>query len=365
MASTSSITRQLRRFAETARHFTPGLRRERPLIVGSMFALFASVGFTLLEPWPLKIVLDRVVPSQRPAALGGASWLDQCESHTLLWGSAALLVAITALRAAMDYYRSVGFALIGNRVTGEIRADVYRRVQSLSLGFHSKARAGDLLVRVVSDIKMLRDVAVTALLPLLASAFILTGMVAVMFLVNWQLTLLALIVVPLFGVSTIRLGGKIHEAAHKQRRREGRMAAAASEAISAVQVVQALSLEDRFEAAFSVENKRSVKDGVKTQRLSARLERTADVLIAVATAAVLGYGGQLVVRGDLTPGDLVVFLTYLKRGFRPLRDLAKYAARLAKASAAGERILELLRLTPEVADLPGAVAAPPLRGDIR
>jgi ATP-binding cassette, subfamily B, bacterial len=98
--------------------------------------------------------------------------------------------------------------------------------------------------------------------------------------------------------------------------------------------------------------------------LSARLERTVDVLVAVGTALVLWYGARLVLHGELTAGSLLVFLTYLRRGFRPAQDFAKYSGRLSKAAAAGERVLDLLDRTPDVQDLPHAAPAPPLRGDI-
>lgn len=337
-----------------AGHFLPGLGHEKPLIVGSLVALFASVGLQLLEPWPLKFVIDAIADDSGARPLG---------DHTLAIAAAAL-VAIVALRATTDYFRSVGFALLGNRVTARIRARLYRHIQSLSLSFHDKARSGDLLVRVIGDIRMLRDVAVTALLPMLASVLMLAGMVAVMAVLNWRLTLLALGIVPLFGLSTVKFGRRIHAAARKQRQRESAMAATASEAIASVKVVQALSLESHFDGHFNVQNRRSLSDGVKTRRLAAKLKRSADVLVAVATAAVMWYGARLAMAGALSPGDLIVFLTYLKRGFRPLQEFAKYAGRLAKATAAGERIAELLEQTPEVQDAPDAVEAPRVTGAI-
>jgi ATP-binding cassette subfamily B protein len=124
-------------------------------------------------------------------------------------------------------------------------------------------------------------------------------------------------------------------------------------------------LEYKFAQSFSSENKRSLKQGVQASRLTARLERTVDVLIAVATALVLWYGARLVLSGQLTPGDLLVFLAYLKTAFRPVRDLAKYTGRLARATAAGERVLELLDRQPDIRDLANAKPAPAFRGDIR
>jgi ATP-binding cassette subfamily B protein len=235
----------------------------------------------------------------------------------------------------------------------------------LSLHFHTKARSGDLVARVISDVGQLRDVVVTAALPLCANILILFGMLGVMLYVNWQLALLALVTAPLFVLSTIRLGKRIKEVARAQRKREGMIAATASESIHAIKVVQALSLEDTFNQAFRNYNQKSLKDGVKGTRLAAKLERTVDVFIALSTALVLWYGTQLVLRGELSTGWLVVFLSYLKNAFKPTRDLAKYAGRLAKASASGERIIDLLQQEPDIRDLPEAVDAPRFRGAVR
>ena len=350
------------RFGRLLQHLMPAIRQEKSLIAGSVIAMIVSVAFGLLEPWPLKFVLDLIIPAksgQNPALFA------EFTPNTVLTFVCLGLVAIVGLRATSDYFKTVGFALVGNRVMSRVRTNLYRHIQALSPAFHDKARSGDLLVRVTGDIKLMRDVAITAILPLMASILVLFGMVAVMFWLNWQLTLLALLVMPLFAVSSIRIGRRIHSAARKQREREGDMAASAAEALSSVRIVQALSLESHFENHFCSENKRSVKEGVKTRRLAARLERTADVLIASASAIVMWYGSRLVLRSELSPGDLVVFLTYLKRGFQPFQDFAKYTGRLAKAVAAGERIVDLLDETSEIQDAKDAVEAPGIRGDVK
>jgi ATP-binding cassette subfamily B protein len=126
-----------------------------------------------------------------------------------------------------------------------------------------------------------------------------------------------------------------------------------------------LSLEEKFNTDFSSQNQLDLKEGVKAKRLAAALERRVDVFIALATALVLWYGARLVLRQELTPGDLLVFLAYLKNAFKPVRDFAKYTSRLAKASAAGERVIDLFDRKPEVQDLPAAMRAPAFQGSIR
>ena len=365
MARPKTLKKALPGLWQVIRRFWPYIRRQSSLIARSSLALFAGTLLRLLEPWPLKFVVDRLLNADQSGRLSSIQVIDTLNPVLLLSLSAFALVAITALRALADYQNSVGFALIGNRVLTQVRHDLYRHLQCLSLSFHTRARTGDLLVRVIGDINMLRDITVTAALPLLANLLILMGMVALMFWLHWKLALVALVTVPLFWLSTLRLSRRIQESASKQRRRQGAMASSAAETIGAIKVVQALSLEDRFVETFFQRSQQSQQEDVKGSRLRASLGRTVDILIAIATAIALWYGAWLTLQQALSPGDLLVFLTYLKRALKPLQDFAKYTGRLAKAAAAGERVLDLLDREPEVRDLPAAVPAPPFRGEVR
>ncbi len=336
-------------------------------MAGSLLALFAEVGLRLLEPWPLKFVFDHIIGSNTKRGAAFLSRFESVDSMSLLTCAAVAVVVITALRAVASYWETIGFAQIGNRALTKVRAQLYRHVQYLSLSFHTKARTGDLVVRMMNDVGMLQDVAVTALFPLLAKVLIVTGMIALMFWMQWQLALIAIGVFPLFWIRSISVGSRIREVAKKQRRREGAMAATFTESINAIKTVQSLSLEETFARAFTAQSNKSLKQDVRGKRLSAALERSLDVLIAVATALVLWYGTRLILRKPpaITPGELLVFLAYLKSAYRPVQDFAKYTGRLAKASAAGERVIDLLERVPDVRDLPGAVRAPAFCGHIQ
>jgi len=330
-----------------------------------MTALFTEVVLRLLEPWPLKFLFDNVIGTSR----GKHAWIppevEALGPNKLILLAAAGFVIISGLRALASYWNTIGLARLGNRVLTQVRTRLYRHIQYLSLSFHTKAQTGDLVVRVISDVGMLQDVVVTAFLPMLAKLLIFVGMLAVMFWMNWQLALLGLAVFPLFSLRSIHLGRRIREVARKQRKREGAMAATAAETIAAIKTVQALSLEGAFEKAFSEQSKKSLKQDVEGKRLAASLERSVDLLTAIAGALVLWYGAPQVLISELTPGDLLVFLAYLKNVFRPIQDFAKYTGRIGKASAAGERVIDLLERVPDVRDLPGAVQAAPFRGDVR
>jgi ATP-binding cassette subfamily B protein len=347
------------------RHFWPQTRKHGWLIFTSCTALLLEVAFRLLEPWPLKVVFDHVFGKGHGSHGYRISFFEIFEPLTLLAGMALCSVMLTALRALAGYWMTVGFAKIGNRVLAQVRNQLYRHVQYLSLSFHTRARTGDLVVRLISDVGLLQDVVVTAILPMLAKALILVGMFSLMFWLNWRLALAALAVFPLFWLRTVRMGRRINEVSRQQRKREGAMASTASETISAIKTVQALSLESAFEKQFVQQNEKNWKQDVKARRLAAGLERSVDFLTAISGALVLFYGGRLVLNKELSAGGLLVFLAYLKNAFRPVQEFAKYTARLGKAAAAGERVLDLLQHVPEIRDLPGAVPAPAFRGEVR
>jgi ATP-binding cassette, subfamily B, bacterial len=345
------------------RHVRPSLREERGLIALTLAALLAETALRVLEPWPLKLVFDTVlVPGRHRQEW---SWLAGRDSSTIIIGAAAAVLVLTALRAGTAYTSTVSGALVGNRVVSRLRDELYTHLQRLPLKFHARSRAGDLTVRLIGDVGVMKDVAVTAMLPLIANVMILVGMAAVMLWFNWQLGLVALALLPLVALSTRRLGRRIHNTAREQRRHEGDLAARAAESMVAVRVVRALSLEEEFGRTFARGSSRSLREGVRGKRLEARLERTADMLVAAVTAAVLAMGAHLVLTGQLTPGDLLVFLAYLKTGVRPVNDFAKYSGRLAKAAAAADRVLDLLDEAPESDARPGAIEAPPLKGAVR
>lgn len=365
MGSSTNLQKTLPAFWRILQRFSPYLRKQRLLIGFSMATLFCEIGFRLLEPLPLKFIFDGIFAEKTGTTpIHLPSVFSTLDTRMLLLLSTLSVLAIAGLRAIAAYGNTVGFALVGNRVLTEVRSALYCHLQTLSLSFHNKARSGELTLRVISDVSILQEVAVTALLPLLANTLILIGMIGVMLWLNVQLALLSFLIFPLFWISTVRLTRRIREVSQQQRRREGAMAATTAESIGAIKIVHALSLQDKFAAVFQTQNHKNLKEGVKAKRLAANLERTVDVLIGAATALVLWRGTELVLNNALTPGDLLVFLSYLKNALKPVRDFAKYTGRIAKASAAGDRIIDLLDQTPEIQDLPNAKPAPPFQGTV-
>lgn len=365
MNTKPSATKPQTGFFRIVRHFWPEVRRHRLLIAGSLAAFFAEAAIMVLEPWPLKFIFDRVITVKHTIQASGIALIDSLPAGTLLIAGAIAIVVLSGLRAFTAYLNTVGFAVVGNRVMTSVRNDLYNHIQCLPLSFHTKARSGDLLVRIISDVSLLQEVLITAALPLFGHTVKLIAMVAVMLWMNLRLGMVAVGILPFFWWFTVRMSGRIQEVARKQRHIQGTMAATASEAVNAIRTVQALSLEDTFSKSFAANSDKVLREEMKGKRLAARLERTVDLLIAFGTAIAILYGGYLVIHTKLTPGDLLVFIAYFKNAFKPLSDFAKYTGRLSKATASGERILELFNLTPQIRDLPGAVRAHGFKGEVQ
>ncbi|MQA03919.1 MAG: ATP-binding cassette domain-containing protein [Streptosporangiales bacterium] len=358
MSADPKLEPALRGFRRTLRYVRPHLRPQRKFVAGGLLALAGEVAFRLLEPWPLKIVIDSVIVPATTGRGGANPFLP-------LLAAAVAVVAFAGFRAASAYLMTVCFAIAGSRAMTTVRADLFAHVQRLSLRFHGHTKTGDLLTRLVSDVNRVQEVAVTAALPLVGNVVALLSMTAVMFVLNWQLALVVVTVFPTFLLMSTWQSSRINGAARQQRLREGELAGTAGEALSAIRVVQAYSLEPVLQQAFSANNTRALRDGVVSSRLAAGLERRTDLLVGFGTALVLLTGGAVALSGALTVGELVVFLTYLKSAFKPMRDLAKYTGRLAKAAASGERIVDLFETHAEVADRRYAWHAPRFTGDVR
>jgi ATP-binding cassette subfamily B protein len=338
----------------------PHLRPQAPLLGAGALALVLEVVFRVLEPWPVKFVVDAVTRSL------GADLADNGPqaSVQLLLACALATVSIVGFRALCNYLATVAFALGGSRIAIQLRQRVFGHVNRLSRRYHSTSRSGDLVQRLIADVGRLQEVAVTAGMPLLVNVFTLVAMFGVMLWLDPLLALAVLLAALCFLLMSRTSTGKITTASRKTRKSEGDLANIAQESIGGITVVQAYGLEHELEQRFSGSNNRSLKDGVQARRLAAALERRTDVLVGVSTAAVLFLGGSRVLEGAMTPGDLVIFLTYLKTALKPLRDLAKYTGRIARAAASGERVADLLDEQPEITSPENPWRLHTVRGDV-
>lgn len=354
--------RKSARFLRTVR---PHLAAARGLLaLGGACILLATV-LDVLQHWPLKYIYDHIFLGKSGRHLPGWGVLHTLDPRLLLGVLCFAFIAVALLGAVADYASTVVLSLAASRIITDIRDRLFLHLENLSPAFHNRHKTGDLVTRVTYDTDRLREVIVTAVLPFVASVLTLTGMLAVMFWMNWKLSLIAVGTFPVFLIAITRLTRRVKEGARQQRLREGAIATTTTEALLSIRVVQALGLQGQFAEVFSLANGKSLREGARVQRLSASLERAVEVFAATATAIALWFGAQMAGEKRITPGDLIVFITYLRLGFKPMRQVAKYLGQIARALASGDRIVHLLETKPDIQDSPGAIEVPRVEGQIR
>lgn len=354
----------LRISVATIRLFRRELAKHWRLLVGALLCSLAYSAARILEPWPLKFVFDNVLaemPLHTPFP-----WLDEAlgdDRMRILIAVTVAFMALAVVRTVAYYYDRVLTARVGQAVVLKIRQRLFAHLQRLSLGFHARSRTGELLTRLTSDINQLRELLVATLLSLFSETAILLGFTVAMFWMDWRLALVSLLVIPIIFVFTMLYAARIRAATRKQRRREGEVAARLQEALAGIHVVQLFAREDDEEERLRSLNKRSFRSGLAAVRFEARLDRAVELSVAAATAAALWFGATQVIAGRLTPGELIVFVVYLRGFYRPIRRISRIAQRAARASVCVERVTELLQRPPEVPD--GSRVAPAFHGEIR
>ena len=348
----------------TLLRFRPFLRRYRlRLAVGTAFTLGDAL-LALAQPWPLKIIIDHVL-KQQPLDVPGLGFVAGMSRLELLNAAVAAYIGVILLGALFDYLGTYLMDSSGQRLVSDVREALFARLQRLSLSFHSSQRTGDLISRVMSDISRVQDMLVQSFSVLVPNVAMLAGMMGLMFWIDWQFTLVALSISPILFLSIYRYTRGIKGASRAARKREGQLAARASEVLSAVRVVQAFTREGYEDERFSKQSSHTLQANLDAIRLQAQFSPLVDVLAGLGTAAVLWFGVHRVLSGDITLGTLLVFMSYVSSLYKPMRQLSKLSYVSSRGVASAERLAEILEAEMDVADTPGAVAVRRVRGAVR
>lgn len=327
---------------EASRTFRPALAGQRKTLLASLGLALAATAAELLKPWPIKVLFDEVLIADEGARL---RWNLSPDRFAL--GLAASVAAIAFVSAALSARASVLTAEAGRKVTTRVRRDLFEHLHRLEMPYHVSARSGDLLVRLMGDVNLLRDGLVSSWLALAERGALFIGMVVVLVMIDPWLALGALAPMPLLALQLQRSSTTLRKVTRRQRRKEGDAAAFASETLRQVRVVKAYAREAETAKRFAEQTGSGEKAAVKAARITARMSRLTETLSGLGLALVLYIGTRRVISGELTPGDLIVATTYARLLFKPLRRIAREGGRLAKASSGAERLLEVMRQTPE------------------
>ena len=312
-------------------------------LVVVIVAMLIETAMSLASPWPLKIVLDQVL-DQQPVP-GWLSWMAGPGAGRFAVLNIAVLatVAIAILQAAGSYLNSFYSSNIGQWVAHDLRQTMYAHLQRLSMSYYDRQQVGPLVSTITDDINAVQDFISTSLLKILIDLLTIVGMLAVMFTLNLNFTLVALTVTPLLGLFVYRLRFVVKLATHDVRRHQGELVSIVQEGLGAIRLVKAFAQGAFERQRLDEKSLQSVRAALHARRARSLVGPVVTILVSIGTAAVLYFGARLVITGAMTAGALVVFMTYLGRLFRPIQDLARVSTNVAQAAVGLERVMAVLQ----------------------
>jgi len=341
----------------------------RPYWKALTLAFVGVLGETLsdvLEPWPIKVVVDNILQSKKlPGWLAGfVSGLFGQNKLAILNFAVAAVAGIAVVGAVSSYIEKYLTTSVSQWVTHDLRRTLYNHIQRLSLAEYDKAQTGDLISRVTTDIGAVQDFVNSALLGILVNVLTLIGMTGVMLYINWRFTLIALSIAPALFAVVYSFTRRIKKASRAVRKKESELVSVVQEVLSSPRVVKAFAREDFEVTRFESQSLENVETALEARSIKAKLSPIVDVMVAIGTCLVLGYGARLALRGQLSAGVLIVFLLYLGKMYKPMRELSKMTDTVSKAMVGYERIQEVLEIESGVRDLPRSRRAPRFKGKI-
>ena len=338
---------------QTRRRLGVLVRLARPYRARTALAVVTLLGFTLvalLPPYLAKLAVD-----------DGISEGDLGRLTVIVVAFVAAGIAAFALSGAQTYFTG----WVGERALADLRIDLFRHLQQLSLGYYERNRTGAIISRITNDVEALDMLVTDGLSSLVQNSLLLAGTAVVLFFLDWRLALATLIVLPLMAAATAWFRSRSNHAYRRVRERLGLVTATLAEDIAGMRVVQSFTREPASQATFRGVNERYRESNYETVVLNGLYFPAVDVLASVATAIVLGFGGALVVDGSLTVGTLLAFTLYLANFFDPVQQLSQLYNTFLSAAAALDRITTVLDEEPEVVDAPAATPLPRIEGHVR
>jgi ATP-binding cassette subfamily B protein len=354
--SASAVPRRLERFrgepgrARKVRWVLGLLRPYRRRIVLMAFAVIAASAASLAPPYLAGRAIDSGIVAGDTTAL---AWV------------VAGFVAVTILYAGTSYLQTYLVGWVGVRVLQDLREEVFRHVQKMSIGFFTRNRPGTLISRMTNDIEALNQLISDGIVTLFSNMLTLFGVVAILILLDWRLALITFAVLPLLLITSIVFRTYSGSVFRQTRERIAAISAHLQETLSGVRVVRSFGQEERHVERMDVLNEANRDANMKTVYLNATYFPATELLTALGTAAILLYGGYQAINGEIMIGVVVAFIGYLQLFFDPIQQLAQLYATYQQGMAALDKIFLLLDTEADIVDSPGAVDPGPLDGTIR
>jgi ABC-type multidrug transport system fused ATPase/permease subunit len=343
------------------------VRPYRGTLAVILLAMLVETAMSVAGPWPLKIVLDNVVGSHKLAP-----WLEHLLAPILGSGTkmqiaaaaAIVAVVIAGVGALAAYTANYYTTSVGQWVANDLRMRTYHHLQQLSLSYYDKHQSGALLSTITADVQTIQSFASAATLDIAVDMLTIVGMLAIMFWLNWDFTLIVVAVTPFLLLFVSRFKKAVKKATHEVRKQQSNIVAVVEQGLESMRVVKAFGRQDLAQAELGTASLATVDAALKARRIKALLSPIVAVTVSLCVAIVLWRGSALILSDLMTAGALTVFLSYLTKFFKPVQDLATMTNSIAQTAVGVERIQEILNADTIIPERADARDAEKLTGDI-
>ena len=318
-------------------------------LAAAVVCIIMAAGANLYLPWIIKDMIDDVLMSKDMLMLN-------------LIAAGILVVMFT--RGVFYYGQSYLVSYVGQRVIIDVRSMLFRKFQKMPLSYYDRQQTGTVMSYITNDVSAMQSAIVDNLIELVTESSILIGSLAMMIYLDWKLSLLTLMTIPLVGFAMKIFGRKLKRSSTVIQERAAEITSLLQESISAIRVVKSFVRETYEIRRFEEQNWKNFQAAMKNVKLSSLLTPTVEFLAAIAVTFIVWFGGYEVVNEVITAGELVAFLTYAVNLANPVKRLSRVYAAIQRAMAAADRVFEVMDLDEKITDVPGAKPLPPIKGQV-
>ena len=321
----------------------------RKRLAAAVVCIIMAAGANLYLPWIIKDMIDDVLMSKDMLMLN-------------LIAAGILVVMFT--RGVFYYGQSYLVSYVGQRVIIDVRSVLFRKFQRMPLSYYDRQQTGTVMSYITNDVSAMQSAIVDNLIELVTESSILIGSLAMMIYLDWKLSLLTLMTIPLVGFAMKIFGRKLKRSSTVIQERAAEITSLLQESISAIRVVKSFVRETYEIRRFEEQNWKNFQAAMKNVKLTSLLTPTVEFLAAIAVTFIVWFGGYEVVNEVITAGELVAFLTYAVNLANPVKRLSRVYAAIQKAMAAADRVFAVMDLDERITDVPGAKPLPPIKGEV-
>ena len=318
-------------------------------LILAIFCIIMAAAANLYLPWIIKDMIDKVLAEK-----------DMVMLNIICVG----IIVVFLLRGIFFYGQSYLVSFIGQKVIIDVREVMFRKFQRMPMAYFDRHQTGEVMSYITNDVAAIQSALVDQLIEMVTEGSILIGSLVMMIVLDWKLSILTLVIIPLVGQAMKIFGRKIKRNGTVIQERMADITSLLQESVSSIRVVKSFVRENYEIKRFCRHNELNFQAAMKNVQLTSLLTPSVEFLAAISVTVIIWFGGYEVVNGEMTAGALVAFLTYAVNLANPVKRLSRVYGNLQRAMAAVDRVFAVIDLKETIADKPDAKELPKVKGHV-